>query len=392
MDIGLWVMLGMTALLLRGSVGIYLSGVSRTRNASSTLFRALAETCVAILAFWAIGFGILRHCGAICALRGPWEGSTLFSGAICILAAALAIAPMLERSKLNVSIVGAILVAGLVTPLCWRLAVSHWLAPRGFVDVAGSSFVHFSAGLMGAVGAIAVGPRAGKYNRDGSTNALIGHSATLAASSIFFIFALWIPYVVGCELLRGSAAALPAMFNTALAGAAGGAAAMVYSQLRYRKQDILLVYTGVLGGLVAITGAAGHLIPPWAALTGAVAGVLVPWLEVRLDLFWKIDDPSSFIAICAGAGAWGTLAPAIFSQGPLADRLFRVGVQALGLAVIGAVSVISFGIMMLVLRMTLGIRVREADEQDGLDLCEHDTNAYPDFQQTMIKSYDLRQL
>jgi ammonium transporter, Amt family len=393
MEIGLWVMLGVAVLLLRAALGLYLSGVSRSKDALSALFRAVAETCVAILAFWAVGANLIRHCPrGICPLIAAWDPPIFFSAAVCLAAAALAIAPMLERAKANVSLIGAAFIAGFVIPFCWRLAHSHWLAGHGFVDIAGSSFIHFSAGIMGAVGAYAVGPRTGKYNRDGSTNVLLGHSATLTSFAILLILSLWIPYVVGAEWLHSPATASAAILNTLLAGAAAGTMAMIYSQLRYRKLDVMLIYAGLLGGLVAVTGAAGHLLPPWAAFIGAMAGILVPWLEVRLELFWKIDDPSGFIAICVGGGAWGTLATAIFANDSSMNGLHRLGIQAVGLVAIGTVSFISFGLLLLLLRVTLGIRVSESQEREGLDLSQHDSNAYPDFQQTMIKSYDLRQM
>jgi Amt family ammonium transporter len=123
-----------------------------------------------------------------------------------------------------------------------------------------------------------------------------------------------------------------------------------------------------------------------------VAGVLVPWLEVRLDLIWRIDDPSGFVAICAGGGAWGTLATAIFVNDSSFSLFHRLGIQIAGLFAIGAISFVSFGALLFILRATRGIRVLEAQELEGLDLSQHDSNAYPDFQQTMIKSYDLRQM
>jgi Amt family ammonium transporter len=385
MAIGQWVMTGVSVLLLRVLVGICLSGLSRSKNAVSSIYRAMLETSTAILAFWLPGFLLAYHLG---------DPMAICLGACCILAASLSLAPTLERSRLAVSIIGPIVSAGIITPICLVLADSAWFTRHGFLDIAGSSWLFFSAGCMGAAAALILGPRIGKYNRDGSTNLVLGHNATLASATIFFMFILWVPFVAGSELLHGSTSTLAAAAagNTLLSGASAAVIAMLISQIRHHKQDIFLVYSGLLGGLVSICGAAGHVAPIHAALIGAFAGILVPWLEVRIDLTLKIDDPSSWIAICLGGGAWGTLATAIFASDSMADRAHHLATQALALAIIAAISFLSFAILMLILRATVGIRVREVQEHDGMDLTNHDLNAYPDFQQTMIKSYDLRQM
>ena len=162
-------------------------------------------------------------------------------------------------------------------------------------------------------------------------------------------------------------------------------------QLRYGKPDVLLTLMGLLGALVSITAGAGAVAPHWAVLIGAVGGLLVPLASVYIDLIIRIDDPAGGVAVHAVGGAWGVLAVGMLAPGSLVERLRHLGVQALGLLVItGLAATCSFGLFE-ALRRTVGLRSKEADEFDGLDLAEHDIGAYPDFQQNSIRSYHLRE-
>jgi Amt family ammonium transporter len=161
--------------------------------------------------------------------------------------------------------------------------------------------------------------------------------------------------------------------------------------IRYGKPDVLLIYSGLLGALVAITGGA-NLIPTGAAVgLGAVAGVLIPYAMVQIDLRFKVDDPTGAVAVHGFGGLLGTLAAGLFASRSVGEARRQIGIQALGALAIGALALLATAALLVVLRKTVGIRSKEADEFDGLDLAEHDLNAYPDFQQTTIKSYHLRE-
>jgi Amt family ammonium transporter len=393
MEIGQWAMLGGAMLLLRAGLGIYLCGLSRSKNALSTLFRSIVETCVGMVTFWAVGEAVWhRSMGEVFCRFPSGDASTLFAAMVCIFGAGLAVGPTIERSRPLVSVIGAGLGGGVIVPLGWRSAWSGRLHALGFVDTAGSGFVHWSAAAAALAGVIFVGSRQGKYNRDGSTNVLLGHHGVLTSIGLLLMFAIWPAYVGWCAILHGGKMAGGTAFDVILAGAAGGVMAMIFTEIRFRKLDVLLVYAGILGGLVAVTGGAGHFSAPHCAAVGAIAGVVTPWLIMRLDLVWKIDDPSGLIAVCAGGGLIGTLAAGFGGAAPFADRLRVVGAQCVGLVAIGVVSfAVSMGVM-LVLKATGRLRVSESDEFDGLDLAEHDLNAYPDFQQTTIKSYHTREI
>ena len=180
--------------------------------------------------------------------------------------------------------------------------------------------------------------------------------------------------------------------NTLLAGAAGAVASVVLSQIRYGKPDIHLTFAGMLGALVSITAIADAPSAWMAVLTGVVAGLIVPVLLLVLDLIWKIDDTTGGVAIHGVGAAWGLLAAGFFAPvGSFPQRLKLIGAQLLGIVAIVAVTTIVSLLVFLVLKKTVGRRSKEADEFDGLDLAEHDIGAYPDFQQTTIKSYHLRE-
>jgi Amt family ammonium transporter len=379
-----WVMLGVAAILLRIGYALYLAGISRSKNTVATLFRAIVEIAIGILAYAAIG----------AAIRGSWReiahpmGSTaLFLAAVYLIGPAIVSGATIERCKSNIGIASAVLMPGILTPLTWRLLQWNWLVNHGFVDEAGATFIHFSAALVALIAVAAVGPRMGKYNRDGSTNAIPGHNLPLTTGGAMLILAMWIPYVAGFASNWADAA-----FNAVLAGAAGVVAAFIYCSIRYGRQDVFLVYAGMLGGLVSITAGADLLNPVRAVLAGAVAGIIVPYAVVKLDMIWKIDDPAAGIAIHGLGGLWSAIAVAMLARGDWSRRLGRLGAAAAALAIVAALALAASALVFFLLRATVGVRPREADEFDGLDLSQYDLNAYPDFQQTTIKSYHLREM
>jgi Amt family ammonium transporter len=380
----LWVLFAVAALLLRAGFALNLAGISRSKNTVSTLFRATLEIAVGILAYWAIGAAI--H-GSWREFANPRGSDALFVAATFLIGPAVIAGAALERSRTVVCIASAAMMPGIVTPLAWKILQCNWIVRTGFIDEAGATFIHYSAGIAAAVIALALGPRLGKYNRDGSTNAVPGHNLPLATMGILLIFIMWIPYVAG---YAGNGA--QAAVNSVLAASAGLLAASAYCSVSYGRQDVFLVYAGMLGGLVSITAGADRLIPIAAVAAGTIAGVIIPYVIVRLDLVWKVDDPAGGIAIHGLGGIWSALAVAILAPGTWSQRAGRLFGAAIGLAIVGVLTLAVAGIVFLILRATVGIRIREADEFDGLDLSEFDLNAYPDFQQTTIKSYHLREM
>lgn len=417
-----YVLFGAAALLVRAGLGLYAVGVSRAKNSAGVGMRLLCDLSAAVLAFWAVGAAVLRqtqngvfavpwHLLAVEAVVVGRAGPQPIGGPLLFLAAMVSLASTLvpvaagDRSRFFANLAAPVLLAGLVVPACGHWAWDGWLKGLGFVDAGGASFVHVAGGVCAAVAAWMVGPREGKYHRDGSASVIPGHSVPLAVAGVSIVLVGWVGYVSGAAhaaahpvvgpggvgVVRHMGDPSRAAFNVLLAAAGGAMAALAYGQLKYGKPDILLALLGVMGALVAVSGGAGVMATPLAVVTGAVAGVLVPWAAVWIDLIARIDDPAGAVAVQAVGGAWGTLAAGLLAPGTIVERLKHAGVQTLGLAAIAAlaagVSVVVFG----VLKRAGKLRAKEADEFDGLDLAEHDIGAYPDFQQNTIKSYHLRE-
>lgn len=397
----LLIALGAGALLVRVGQALYATGLSRSKNSAGAVTRSLFDLCAASLAFWAVGAAILfQRNNYYFALKGSlvmgWRlapeaaGVVFFYGAAVLIATGVLTGTLAERSRFFPASVASVLLGGLLVPLAGNWAWSGWLRQLGFIDLAGASVIHLTAGVCAAVGAALVGARTGKYHRDGSASMIPGHNVPLASAGVFLMLAGWVPYVVGFALIaKGPTGAVA--FNVLLSAAAGGLAALLLGRFRYGKPDPTLALLGFLGGLVAITGGAAHVHPPSAVLIGAVAGVIVPLASIILDLVIRIDDPAGGIAVHAVGGLWGTVATGLFAPGYFGERMQQAGIQVLGAAAIAALAAALAIAVFMGLKATVGLRAREADEFDGLDLAEHDIGAYPDFQQTMIKSYHLRE-
>ena len=258
-----------------------------------------------------------------------------------------------------------------------------FLDKLGLIDALGASTLHWPGAVAATVAALFVGARTGKFNRDGSSTAIPGHSVPLAGAGLFLLLFGWM-------LWGGTGGIRPLL----LAGAAGGLASLILSQVRYYKPDLHLISAGLLGALVAASAGGASLSSIGAVLTGGVAGVIVPMAILLIDVRFRIDDPSGGIAIHGVGALWGAIsAPFLtIAAGDWVDRLKSLGANALALLLAGLLSAgISFVLWSLLKRST-SLKVKEHDEFDGLDLAEHDIGAYPDFQQNTIKSYHLREV
>jgi len=320
----LLVPLGAAALMGRLGLGFYLSGLVRAKNAAGTALRALTDVSVAVLAFWAVGYALMEgNVHAIFDADRSFYAWGFFFAVMVLWASGPLLGATLERGRFFSTVAGGFLMAAVVVPLAAEWAWRGWLHRMGFIDVAGSAVFHLAGGLAAAAGAILIGSRSGKYNRDGSTNFIPGHSATLALSGIVAMLIGFVPSVMGMALAHRADYALAAG-DALIAAAAGGVAALVYSQIRFGRPEVYLIGAGFLGGMISAAGAAGQM-PTWAAaILGAVAGVIVPAGMVHLEMHHKIDDPGGGIAVHGIAGAWGTI-----GAGLVTLKLRQIGVQCL---------------------------------------------------------------
>jgi Amt family ammonium transporter len=384
------------ALLLRVGLAVHAAGMCRAKNAGGMLMRHLCDLCLAVLAFWGVGFAIVASGGSVIGLDWRWllgppdeVGASVSAMAPAAVLIATGIVPgvLAERARFWASLWPGVLLAGLVVPavVLWT-APGGWVGRHGYADAGGASRFHLTGALAALVGAYFVGARTGKFNRDGSSSAIPGHSLPLAFAGVFVA-------LVGFVVFLGSVGGAGAMVRTMVAGAAAGIVAVVFSQMRYYKPDVHLTCAAVLGGLVAITAGAGSVNNVGALVIGSVAGLIVPLAILLLDVMFRIDDPAGGIATHGVAAVWGMLACPFFLRGVSFGVRMKVllwhsvGIIAIAVFTIGLSVVLWTG-----LRAVMKLRASEADEFDGLDLAEHDVGAYPDFQQTMIKSYHLREV
>ncbi|NCQ24617.1 MAG: ammonium transporter [Roseovarius sp.] len=295
----------------------------------------------------------------------------------CAATASIVSGALAERIKLWPFLVFTIVLTAVIYPVqaSWKWG-GGFLNEMGFLDFAGSTVVHSVGGWAALTGAIILGPRIGKYAKDGRVTPFPGSNLTLATLGTFILWMGWFGFNGGSQLYMdtaGNVADISRIFaNTNTAAAAGSVAAMILTQLLYKKPDLTMILNGALAGLVAIT--AEPLTPSLvsATLIGAVGGVIVVFAVPFLDKL-KIDDVVGAIPVHLCAGIWGTLAV------PLTNSDASFGTQLLSIVIVGAFVSVASGIVWLILKAVMGLRVSEEDEIKGLDVAELGMEAYPEF-------------
>ena len=377
------------------------TGFTRAKNAVNILMKNLMDFSVGTLGFFFLGFGLMF--GASNGLFGTshfalwgteantWEFTFLiFQTVFAATAATIVSGAMAERTKFVSYLVYSAAISLFIYPIfggwVWGnllLGDNHaWLADLGFLDFAGSSVVHSVGGWLGLAGAIVLGPRIGKYNRDGRPQAIMGHSLPLAALGVFILWFGWFGFNPGSTTAGGGAIGYIAV-TTNLAAAAAAVAAMLMAWVVLGKPDASMALNGALAGLVAITAPCDGVSPIGAVSIGLVAGALVVLAVLFIDRVLKIDDPVGAVSVHGVCGVWGTLSVGLFNTGTgffYGGGFGQLGVQALGA---GVAFVWAFGlglVLFYVLSKTVGLRVSRAEELRGLDIGEHGMEAYADFQ------------
>ncbi|MEM6505625.1 MAG: ammonium transporter [Planctomycetota bacterium] len=290
------------------------------------------------------------------------------------------------RIKLLPFLIFCVFFSGIIYPIVgsWEWG-EGWLDDMGFADFAGSTLVHGVGGAGALAGALVLGPRLGKYAKDGTLNPIPGHSMPLATIGVFLLWFGWFGFNGGSELSADPEGVSAVLVTTTFAACGGGLAAAAISWILGGKPDLSMALNGILAGLVGIT--AGPDMPSWVGafiICGIVPGIIVYFSVLLLDKL-KIDDPVGAVSVHGTCGIYGTVAVAF--SGVFEGNMGNFGVQLIGALAGFIFAFVTAFIMFYILKMTLGLRVSEAEEVEGLDLGEHDMAAYPDFQQTFIKSY-----
>jgi Amt family ammonium transporter len=373
-------------------------GFTRAKNAINIMMKNLMDFSMGSLVFWAVGFGIMFG-----ATKTGWFGTSgfflsdfkvggdpwvlafwMFQVVFCATAATIVSGAMAERTKFIGYLLYSVVVSALIYPVfgswAWGSLFNGngWLEGLGFIDFAGSTVVHSVGGWAALAGAIVLGPRTGKYAKDGSNKPILGHNIPLAALGVFILWIGWFGFNPGSTTAANKDIAM-IFVNTNLAAAAGAIFAMFTSWKKFGKPEISMSLNGALAGLVAITSPCATVTPLSAIIIGAIAGIVVVLSVLFFDKI-RVDDPVGAISVHGVCGAWGTLAAGIFNIGGTSGKI--IGVQLLG---IGACFVWTFGtafILFKLIEKTIGLRVSAEEELEGLDFFEHGGNAYPDFDVT----------
>ena len=371
------------------------AGFTRAKNAINIMMKNLMDFSMGTLAFWAIGFGLMF--GASSGWIGtsgfflsdfkiggdPWVlAFWMFQVVFAATASTIVSGAMAERTKFSAYLCYSIIVCGVIYPIFggWAWGSLHngngWLEGLGFIDFAGSTVVHSVGGWAALAGAIVLGPRLGKYAKDGTIRPILGHNMPLAALGVFILWLGWFGFNPGSTTAASKDIAM-IFVNTNLAAATGAVLAMIVSWIKFGKPEVGMSLNGALAGLVGITAGCANVSPLSAVVIGAVAGVLVVLSVLFFDKI-RVDDPVGAVSVHGVNGAWGTLAAGIFNLGGTSAKI--IGVQALG---IGACFVWTFGtafIMFKLIDKIVGLRVSPEEEIEGLDITEHGGSAYPDFE------------
>ncbi len=370
------------------------SGLTRAKNTTNILFKNTFILSAGILTYALMGFNLMYpgdfSLGSFFGFAGfgigtgP-EGNTiayadggytywtdfLFQAMFAATAATIVSGAVAERIKLGSFMVFSLFFVGLVYPILgsWKWG-GGWLDQMGFYDFAGSTLVHSVGGWGALVGAMLLGPRLGKYvgNR---MNPIPGSNMPMAAVGVFLLWLGWFGFNGGSVLSADPELTSFTLVTTCLAAAAGAIAAMMTSWFQFSKPDLSMALNGILAGLVGITAGADTVGILGAVTIGLVAGVLVVYSVIAFDRV-KIDDPVGAISVHLVCGIWGTLAVGIFSTNP--EHSFLT--QLVGVAAYGVTTVLAALAIFAAVKATMGLRVSEYEELEGLDLAEHGGHAY----------------
>ena len=409
----IWVLVA-TALIYFMQAGFALceAGLTRAKNTGNILMKNMMDFCIGTPCYWLVGFGLMF--GSTAPLIGrldpmirgiygaentvvpqtmPLWCYVIFQTVFCATAATIVSGSMAERTNFKAYCMYSAAISLLIYPIGGHWAWGGgWLSGLGFHDFAGSAVVHNVGGVIACLGAWMLGPRIGKYDRDGKVRAIPGHNMMAVALGVFILWFCWFGFNGGSTASMADGAdafhASLAFMNTNLAAAVATVVTMIFTWLRYGKPDVSMTLNAALAGLVAITAGCDCVSPFGAFVIGVAAGVLVVLSVEFFDSVAKIDDPVGAVSVHMVNGIWGTLAVGLFSTGEdgVMKGLFYgggarlLGVQALGVFAIDAYVLLTMFVVFKLIDRAIGLRVPAQVEIDGLDSHEHGlASAYSGF-------------
>lgn len=409
---GVWFMIGaLLVFFMQCGFAMVETGFTRAKNAGNIIMKNLLDFCIGTVVFSLLGFGLMMSEDYIAGFIGipnlnmftDWANfdwnSFVFQLVFCATAATIVSGSMAERTKFSAYCVYSAVISLVIYPIeaGWMWNSQGWLAQLGAIDFAGSIVIHMVGGITALIGAMILGPRIGKYGKDGKVNAIPGHSITLGALGVFILWFAW--YGFNGAAAEDGARLGQILLTTTIAPAVATITTMLFTWIKNGKPDVSMSLNGSLAGLVAVTAGCADVDAIGSAVIGLVSGIIVVLAVEFVDIKLRIDDPVGAFAVHGVNGFWGGLAVGLFATGEgqngitglfYGGGLAQLGKQALAILCIVAWTVVCMTIVFFIIKKTIGLRVTKEEEMQGLDISEHGlVSAYADFMPIGVSTASL---
>jgi Amt family ammonium transporter len=374
-------------------------GFARAKNSINIVMKNFLDFCISVIAFLFLGTALMFGTSWM-GLTGTdgfwlsahpgddkfwpfWFFQVVFAGTACTIVSGA----MAERTKFVGYLIYAAILSGVIYPICGHWAWGSfggaygmggekgWLEAAGFIDFAGSSVVHGVGGACALAGILVIGPRHGRFAKDGTPRLIAGHNIPLAALGVFLLWFGWFGFNAGSTLMADASIGRIAV-NTCIAPAAAALSAMVSMWFVQGRPDVGITLNGSLGGAVGVTACCAGISPASAFVVGLIAGLLTTFATISLERM-RIDDAVGAVPVHLVCGWWGTLSVALFNETGFNAK--QLGVQALGTFSITVTAFLACYLLFRIIHAFIGLRATDEEQTDGLDFAEHSANAYPDF-------------
>lgn len=389
----LWVLLGaMLVFWMQPGFALVEAGLTRSKNTANILMKNFCDFMCGTVIFWIFGFSVMY--GADHGFLGwsgfgfigtdsnvPAEATFIFQTVFCATAATIVSGAMAERTKFSMYFVYSILISAIIYPIegHWSWG-GGWLSQMGFHDFAGSTVVHLCGGVLALAGAMVLGPRIGKYDKDGKSRAIPGHNLALCTLGVFILWMGWFGFnpcsTVAATGYANAVSMSHVFVTTNMAAAVGGLAALGYTWVVDGKPSLSMLCNGILAGLVGITAGCDCVSIGSSAIIGAVVSVVMCLSVSFIDKVCKIDDPVGAVSVHGVGGFLGTILTGVFCDSSISGVECSVGVQALGAITVAAFAFVVGMIIFLAIKYTHGLRCDKIIEEEGLDIYEHGEACY----------------
>lgn len=397
-----WTMVGaFLVYFMQAGFAMVETGFTRAKNSGNILMKNMMDFVLGSIFFFIIGFALMFggsnafigtagffHPKSLADTDGMFNGLPIgvfmiFQTVFCATSATIVSGAMAERTKFISYLIYSAAISVFIYPITGHwIWGGGWLSQIGFHDFAGSTAVHMVGGLCALAGAKMVGPRIGKYTKEGKPVAIPGHNLPLGALGVFILWFCWFGFngasTVGMDSDALIETAGRVFFNTNLAAAVACCAALIFTWIRYKKPDVSMTYNAALAGLVGITAGCDAVDAVGAAVIGVVCGILIVLAIEFFDKIAKIDDPVGAVSVHCVCGAAGTVLTGLFATGETTEAgLFYgggahfLGIQVLGVLAVAAYVAVVITIVFLAIKHTIGLRVKPEEELAGLDVSEH---------------------